>query len=128
MIPLGPERLVAIDGMIDPAALAPRVVLRLGEREWLLLDAAVAELPPIPAALAIDVGDSYEGWRLAGPAGRALLEKACPLDLEALAPGSATRTVMASVTVVLRVCDADAFELRVDRSYAAWLEAWLRQL
>ncbi|MBM3525253.1 MAG: hypothetical protein FJX57_20085 [Alphaproteobacteria bacterium] len=128
MTPLGPERLVAIDGTIDPDALAPRVVLRLGEREWLVLDAVAALLPPLPAALAIDVGDSCEGWRLHGPAARATVEKACMLDLETLPPGSATRTAMAGVTVMLRVVGPDAFELRVDRSYAAWLEAWLRQL
>lgn len=125
---LGPERLVAIDGRIDGIDLSHWHALRLGEREWLVLDAAVAELPPLPEALAVDVGDAIEGWRLTGDAGRALLAKACPLDLDGLAIGAATRTAMGGVTVTLVVVGAGDYVLRVERSYAAWFEAWLRQL
>lgn len=125
---LGPERLVAIDGGIDGVDLARWRVLRLGEREWLVLDAAAADLPVLPEALAVDVGDASEGWRMNGTSSRVLLAKACPLDPERLAIGTATRTVMGGVTVTLHVIDADDYVLRVERSYAAWFEAWLRQL
>lgn len=126
--PLGPERLVAIDGAIDPGPLPMRGVLRLGEREWLVIDAAADALPDLPGALAVDVGESYAGWRVEGAGALDLLAKACALDIERLPAGTATRTVMAGVTVLLRVVEVGQFELRVDRSYAEWFEAWLRQL
>lgn len=125
---LGPERLVSIDGAIDPGPLPVRAVLRLGEREWLVLDAVAAEIPELAGALAVDVGDSIDGWRLSGPGACELMAKACLLDLGRLPAGAATRTVMGGVTVLVRVVAADVFELRVERSYAAWFEAWLRQL
>lgn len=125
---LGPERLVAIDGRIDGVDLSRWQVLRLAEQEWLVLDAAVADLPALPDALAIDVGDASEGWRLTGAASRTHLAKACPLDLDRLGVGAGTRTSMGGVTVTLQVVAADAYVLRVERSYAAWFEAWLLQL
>ena len=126
--PIGPERLVAIDGEVPPAALAGYEVLRLGPRELLVLDAEAASLPPLPGALAVDVGDAHEGWRLGGPGAARLLAKACALDLARMRPGEATRTAMAGIPVVLRRGAGDAWELRVDRSYAAWLGAWLETL
>ena len=126
--PIGPERLVAIDGDVPEGVLAGLAVLRLGPREHLVLDAEASALPPLGGALAIDVGDAHEGWTLSGPGAARLLAKACTLDLALVRPGEATRTAMAGVPAILRRLDPEAWELRVDRGYAAWLEAWLRSL
>lgn len=125
---LGPERLVAIDGEVPEAMLAGLEALRLGPREVLVLGVEAAALPPLAGALAVDVGDAHEGWSIAGPGAMRLLAKACALDLAAFAPGMATRTAMAGVAVVLRRVPDGSWELRVERSYASWLEAWLGSL
>ena len=125
--PLGPELLVAIDGHVDASALASFTALRLGEREHLVLGATVQDLPPLGAALAIDVGDAWEGWTLAGPGARDMLARICTLDLDRFAQQAATRTAMAGIPVLLRRTGETSWELRVDVSYAAWFEAWLKQ-
>lgn len=124
---LGPERLVAIDGPVDASALASFTALRLGEREHLVLGATAQDLPPLGGALAIDVGDSWEGWTLTGPGARGLLARICALDLERFAPRGATRTAMAGIPVLLRRTGETGWELRVEGSYAVWFEAWLKQ-
>jgi len=126
--PIGPERLVSIDGEVPPGALVGLAALRLGPREHLVLDAEASALPPLGGALAIDVGDAHEGWALSGPGAARLLAKACTLDLALVGLGEATRTAMAGVPAILRRVAPEAWELRVDRSHAAWIEAWLRSL
>lgn len=126
--PIGPERLVAIDGEVAEGALAGLAVLRLGPRELLVLGVEASALPPLPGALAVDVGDAHEGWSISGPGAARLLAQACMLDLGSVHPGEATRTSMAGIAVILRRMPAGGWELRVERSHAAWLEAWLRSL
>jgi heterotetrameric sarcosine oxidase gamma subunit len=126
--PIGPERLVAIDGDVPEGALAGLAVLRLGPREHLVLGAEASALPPLGGALAIDVGDAHEGWSLSGPGAARLLAKACALDLGLVRPGEATRTAMAGIPAMLRRVAPEAWELRVDRACATWVEAWLRSL
>lgn len=127
LVSLGPERLVAIDGDPDAAALAGCACMRLGESEHMLIGVAAADLPPVGDALAIDVGDAWEGWSLTGSGADALLARICTLDLDGLRPGAATRTAMGGISVLLRRTVDAGWELRVERSYAAWFEAWLRQ-
>jgi heterotetrameric sarcosine oxidase gamma subunit len=128
LLGLPAERLVAIDGVVPPDALSGFTVLRLGAREYLVLDAGIADLPELPDALAVDVGEAWAGWSLAGEGAEDLLMRGCALDIPGIAPGDATRTVMAGVTVLLRRTGAARWELRVDRSYAAWFEDFLRGL
>jgi heterotetrameric sarcosine oxidase gamma subunit len=125
---LPPERLVAIDGSLPSDTLPGFTVLRLAAREHLVLDASTADLPELPDALAIDVSEAWSGWSLAGEGAADLLMRGCALDIPRVAPGEATRTVMGGVTVLLRRIGAARWELRVDRSYAAWFEAFLRGL
>jgi len=125
---LPPERLVAIDGAIAVDALTGFTVLHLGAREHLVLDACVADLPDLADALAIDVGEGWAGWSLAGAGAADLLSRGCTLDIPRIATGHATRTVMGGVTVLLRRTGAQRWDLRVDRSYAAWFEEFLRGL
>jgi sarcosine oxidase gamma subunit len=76
-------------------------------------------------ALVLDVGDSWEGWRITGPGVPGLLARICTLDVAMLRPGVATRTAIAGLPVILRLLDGGC-ELRVERSYADWFETWLR--
>jgi heterotetrameric sarcosine oxidase gamma subunit len=126
VLPLGPERIVAIDGRPDPTALAGFVCLRLGEAEYMLLGATVTDLPLDGDVLAVDVGDAWEGWSVAGPGAADFLARICALDLAGFAPGAAVRTAMGGIAVVLRRIGETSWELRVERSYAGWFEAWLR--
>ena len=50
------------------------------------------------------------------------------LDLGLVRPGEATRTAMAGIPAILRRVAPEAWELRVDRACATWVEAWLRSL
>ncbi|MBM3626875.1 MAG: hypothetical protein FJX21_03575 [Alphaproteobacteria bacterium] len=126
--PIGPERLVAIDGEVPEGALEGLAALRLGPRELLVLDAEASALPSLPGALVVDVADAHEGWSIHGPGAARLLARACTLDLDSVRPGEATRTAMAGIAVILRRMPPGGWELRVERSHAAWLEAWLRLL
>jgi heterotetrameric sarcosine oxidase gamma subunit len=125
------ELLVAVHASPVEAVplLAPFAALRLGPEEWLCLGATARAVESALGsnALVLDVGDSYAGWRIVGAGARDLLARACALDLDQLAAGAATRTLAAGTHVVLRVLD-DGYELRIDRSYADWFDAWLRRL
>lgn len=131
ILPLGAERLVAVHASPVDAVplLVPFDALRLGPEEWLCVDTTAAAVAASvgPQALVLDVGDAFDGWRITGVDAPGLLARACALDAAALTPGVATRTVMGGVTVVLRVVPG-GFELRVDRSYAAWFAQWLERI
>lgn len=126
--PLGAERLVAVHASpVDVLALlAPFDALRLGPEEWLCRDTTVGAVAAAlgAGALVLDVGDGYEGWRITGAGVAGLMARASALDVATLAQGTATRTVMGGVTVVVRAL-ASGFELRVERSFAAWFAEWL---
>ena len=126
--PLPAERLVAVHASPVEAVplLAPFTALRLGPEEWLCLDTGVRAVEAALGsnALALDVGDAYEGWHLGGTGVRDWLARACAVDLARLPTGSATRVLMGAVGVVVRVVE-DGYELRVDRSYAEWFATWM---
>jgi heterotetrameric sarcosine oxidase gamma subunit len=128
--PLDAERLVAVHASpVDALALlAPFDALRLGPEEWLCLDTTARMVASALGAdaLVLDVGDAYEGWRISGAGTPELLARICTLDVATLRPGFASRTAMAGLPVVLRILDGDC-ELRIERSYGAWFEAWLRR-
>lgn len=128
--PLGAERLVAVNAPAMEAVpfLARFTTLQLAAEEFLCLDVAAHDVAAVLGrdALAVDIGDAYAGWVLDGPDARDLLARACALDFDMMAIGTATRCLMGGVSVVLRLLPASRFELRVERSYAEWFELWLR--
>ena len=128
--PLGEERLVAVHASpVDaPALLARFEALRLGPEEWLCLDTTARMVASALGAdaLVLDIGDAYAGWRISGDGTMALLALVCSLDVAALRPGDATRTAMAGLPVILRMLDGSC-ELRIERGYGEWFEAWLRR-
>ena len=71
-------------------------------------------------AAATDQSDAWAGLRLAGDAAREVLARLVPLDLAPgpFPPGSAARSLLRHVPLLLIARDEGAFELLVPRSYA----------
>ncbi len=111
--------------------------LALGPREWLLVGDGIegsrllASLAPFARSCglaAVDLSDGMAGLELEGCAARDILSTACGLDLHprAFTEGSCTRTRLAQLPVVIARPASARYELYVGSSYAAYLEAWLR--
>lgn len=101
---------------------------------WLIADADHIEGAEIGAALhglvfhVGESGDALSGFEVSGPDAALLLARLCPLDLHRakFPAGSAARSLLARVPVLVRrPRDDEAFELLVDRSFAAYAEDWL---
>lgn len=116
------------------AGAGTRRALCLGPDEW-RLRAEAAEGPALERAFAavyaraphalVDVGDREVSLSVEGPEASTLLSVGCPLDLDALAIGSGTRTVFDGVQVVLEREGAERFTLDVWRSFAPFVWALL---
>jgi len=113
------------------------VVLGLAFDEWLLLapaDAQVGMIRRLQAALAgchaaiVDASDLRTVFGLRGAHAWDVLRKGCAVDLHprAFATGDCVQTAFARVRVILRqLDDTPAYELLVERSYAAYMKDWL---
>ena len=105
--------------------------------EWLILTAdgrQTALAASLRSSLAgahcaiTDVTDLRAAFRLEGPHARDVLQKGCAVDLHPRAFGASAcvTTALARVRVTLRqLDDAPAYEVFVERSYAAYLRDWL---
>lgn len=73
-----------------------------------------------------DVTDLRAVFRLQGTHARDVLQKGCAVDLHprAFGPSSCVTTALARVRVTLRQVET-AYEIFVERSYAAYLRDWL---
>ena len=112
-------------------------VICIGPTDWLVVSAADVDadrlLPALEGAFqgssfrATDFSSALVRIRIDGAHGRALLSKACALDVysEHLAPGRAPRTLIAGLPVVIRSLDSAVFECIAPLSYADYLLAWL---
>lgn len=121
------------------AVAGDRKAARLGPDEWLLLAPpaeAAAVQSEIAAALAgrhyalVDIGHRNVGIELGGPAAAAVLNAGCPLDLDRFAPGSATRTLLGKVEIVLLRLDADGellYHVECWRSFGRHVQAYLAE-
>jgi sarcosine oxidase subunit gamma len=107
-------------------------ILWLGPDQWLWVGEHARDWPSdLPV---LDVGDARAVLGLAGPKGRALLARACPLDLHpsAFPVGRCAQTTLARTTMLLHLLDDDAadgpiFDLYVARSYADYAWTWLER-
>ena len=105
-----------------------KTALCLGPDEWLLM-APVTEREGIAARFAklsdthslVDVGHRSVGIDVSGPAAALALNAGCPLDLEAMAVGGCTRTVLDKVEVVLMKLGAERYRLDIVRSFAEFV-------
>ena len=114
----------------------------LGPDEWLAIGPPGQEAT-MPARLhrelaghhaaVVDVTNNATTIGVAGPAARAALATACPIDLHprAFGPGRVVQSRFASVDVILRQTEGDdgpegpAFRLTVRRSFAEHVWLWL---
>jgi sarcosine oxidase subunit gamma len=126
-----------------------RATLWLGPDEYLLLDTAVittaststaatsaalfesleTALGDIPHAL-VDVSHRQFALEVAGPNATAILNGACPLDLDLseFPVGMCTRTVLAKADIVLWRKREDVFHLEVWRSFAGYVSGILTEI
>jgi heterotetrameric sarcosine oxidase gamma subunit len=112
-------------------------VICIGPTDWLVLSQAEVDPNRLVQAIeetlqescfrATDVSSALVRIRINGAAARALLAKACALDVSSpsLAPGRASRTLVAGLAVVLRCLEPTVFECIAPRSYSDYLLSWL---
>jgi sarcosine oxidase, subunit gamma len=117
-----------------------RSTLWLGPDEYLLLDAA----PGSPAAVAdaleraladtphalVDISHRQFALEISGPHAAAILNGACPLDLELseFPIDMCTRTALAKADIVLWRTGADAFHVEVWRSFSGYVTGILAEI
>lgn len=134
-------RCLAAAGLAAPAkpnsvrADGEREVFWVGPRRWLVAapigDEAALERALIGASgestLAANVSDLFATFRVAGPGAADVLAQGAPLDLHprAFAADRATFTELFATTALLRR-RGDGFEIAVERSYAGYIESWLK--
>jgi sarcosine oxidase subunit gamma len=129
-----------LDGPINTcASVEGRLSARLGPDEWLLVGPE-AEAEPLAAALArdlkdhvhslVDIGHRSVAIAVEGASAAAIVNAGCPLDLSdaAFPAGSATRTLLGKAGIVLMRIGSDRhFVVEAGRSYAAYVEMFLRE-
>jgi sarcosine oxidase subunit gamma len=135
----------AVASALDAALPGPNTWVTAGSAqvlwqaydEWLILTAdgrQTAFAASLHSALAdahgavTDVTDLRAAFRLQGPRARDVLQKGCAVDLHprVFGPASCVTTALARVRVTLRQVEAEpAYEILVERSYAAYLRDWL---
>jgi sarcosine oxidase subunit gamma len=99
----------------------------LGPDEWLALLPERTELESgagQPVSV-VDVSSRAVGIVIEGPGAAALVATGCPLDVERMAVGRATRSVFETVEIVLWRKADSMFHIEVWRSFAPWLCAAL---
>ena len=95
----------------------------LGPDEWLLrapLGTRIAAGEGLPVAVT-DISERAVCLTVQGPRAAQTLMAGCPLDLDRLAVGRATRTLFESVEIIVLHTHQDVFEVEVWRSFAPWL-------
>jgi sarcosine oxidase subunit gamma len=118
-----------------------RATLWLGPDEYLLLDSAPAAPPTgaieaLERALAdaphalVDISHRQFALEISGPHASAILNGACPLDLDLgeFPVGMCTRTVFAKADIVLWRTRPDAFHVEVWRSFAGYVAGVLAEI
>ena len=80
-------------------------------------------------AAVTDVSAGRTVFRLAGPDAVDMLAKGCPLDLHprVVTPGYVAGSVLAKITALIHLRDADVIDIHVGRSFADYLWAWLEE-
>ena len=109
-------------------------LLWTGPEQWLLISeqiesvSLVTQLEKMLAdtdATATDLSHGRVIARIAGSQARALLAKACPLDIESLTLGDCAATHLGAITVIIHWHGDNVYDLYVSRSFAVSLWEWL---
>jgi sarcosine oxidase gamma subunit len=72
-----------------------------------------------------DMSDAYVTFAVTGPGANDLLARGMALDFERPAPDFAGRAKLGEIAVLIDRLP-DGWRLRCERSYAEWLERWLK--
>lgn len=88
-----------------------------GRGQAFLIGAPAPEGLDAVAALT-DQSDGWAGLRLAGPAAADVLARLVPLDLDSFAPGTAARSLLGHMALILMRPDPEVWDLLVFRSMA----------
>lgn len=98
-----------------------RVALCLGPDEWLLMapPGSVQDVEIGVVHSLVDVSHREVGIEVMGRAAEWALNAVCPLDLDAMPAGSATRTILDKVQVILIKRAPDHYRIEVWQSFAA---------
>lgn len=113
-------------------------VLWIGPDQWLItcpkdkvpdIAEKLGEATRSTAAAITDVSAAQVVFRIAGPDVLNVLAKGCPLDLHprAVKPGYVAGSVLAKITVLFHLYEADAVDLYLRRSFADYLWSWLEE-
>ena len=135
----GPSNFIALNPALAAntvAASGEVSALWLGPDEWLIVGAPDSEgdlAVRLNAALAgkhvsvVDVTANRTVLELSGPSARAVLEKACGLDLRprAFKPGQCAQTNLARTVGILELGQGGAWRIYVRNSFALYLADWL---
>lgn len=131
-VPAGANRAAASARQVRVLRLGPdRLVVRAPRAlEAELITAIEAACIDLPVAQAVQASDMMVTFAIEGAGARDVLAQGMPLDLapEGFPAGSATGTEAWGIGVIIeRFATApDRFLLSTDRSYAGYLELWLR--
>jgi sarcosine oxidase, subunit gamma len=108
--------------------------LWLGPDQWMfvsdhlssasLISHATELLGPIPHH-AVDVSSAFYCVRLRGARVRDLLSMGSGVNWDRVLRGQCRRTRFARIAILAHAVEPDTFEIYFDRSYRAYLEAWL---
>jgi sarcosine oxidase subunit gamma len=98
-------------------------VARLGPDEWFARLPVGQTLPDCSGApvSVVELSARNIGIAVDGPSAARLIGAGCPLDLERMAVGRATRTVFETVEILLWREGESHFHIDVWRSFAPWL-------
>lgn len=105
----------------------------LGPDEWFVLDEAadlLASLEGVPVPhSAVDISHRNVGIAITGPGAATCLSAGCPQDLSlaAFPVGTATRTVLGKVEILLWRTAPDAFRLECWRSFSTYVMDFLEE-
>jgi sarcosine oxidase subunit gamma len=108
-----------------------RTALWLGPGDWLLrFESAAAPTPEWHQArgvVAIETSDLWFRVRVHGACSRHVLATGCALDLDParFPSGAAAVTQLARIRALIHHVVAGAYDVHVERSYAAYVWAWL---
>ncbi|HZU64815.1 MAG TPA: sarcosine oxidase gamma subunit [Novosphingobium sp.] len=120
-----PDVLAGLIGRALPQKIGETLhgIAKLGPDEWYALLPADEALPDgagLPVCV-VDVSSRAIGIRVEGQGAADIIGAGCPLDIAAIAPGRATRTVFETVEIVLWRESETRFHIEVWRSFAPWL-------
>jgi sarcosine oxidase, subunit gamma len=114
----------------EMASQDQKTALCLGPDEWLLLakeeegeeiTARFSEISEQTTYSLVDVSHRTVGIDVSGPAASSVLNAGCPLDLDAMAVESCTRSVLDKAEIILMKLGKEHYRVEIARSFAEFV-------